>query len=493
MSNNTCDVLPGLPELQDASFRGIPFYVSREMASVGRRIVTQQFPNRDDPYNEDLGEKPQDFKVSAYVYGANGDNEVQALRAACRQKGPGPLILPTTPSVNVVCLDMTFTRSLEKIDWYEIEMSFRVDPKKDTPQTVVVSQSNILAAQDDLVVAKASNYLKLSTTLSTAANQVTMAQRIQDFAATVVSVLEKGVVASRALVNSNYATVGALLDPLNSVLAATSNLSYSAQLALSDAQFQISLLTGTASDVVQAAGELFSYAQHLANGNSDGSPRADVIPAVATVLGGLSGAMNPQDAYTAYQGLATFSSVPAPTAIRCQADQDDILNEHAFCSAVRQIALGHLARTLATYPFETRAEAVQARADFVELCDNELATIQQQASYTTWTWPETTAAGVKTITFGGATPTVGTVVLDFNDQQSADALTTCRDIAVQMISQNAASLDQVITVEANASLPAIWWAYRLNQTPEQAAALITQNAAVDGNFMPTTFQAEING
>ncbi|ABP60333.1 DNA circulation family protein [Enterobacter sp. 638] len=55
--------------LQDASFRGVPFKVKSEGASIGRRVETHEYPNRDKPYTEDLGKVTFRPDITAYIIG----------------------------------------------------------------------------------------------------------------------------------------------------------------------------------------------------------------------------------------------------------------------------------------------------------------------------------------------------------------------------------------------------------------------------------------
>ncbi|HDY88325.1 MAG TPA: hypothetical protein ENH82_09475 [bacterium] len=85
--------------LKKASFRGATFFVRNSDRSVGRRNVVHQYPFRDDPYVEDLGQDTDDFTISGYVV-QNIDNdqdyinERDSLIDALRESGSGTLIHP---------------------------------------------------------------------------------------------------------------------------------------------------------------------------------------------------------------------------------------------------------------------------------------------------------------------------------------------------------------------------------------------------------------
>lgn len=82
-----------------ASFRGAEFFVRDVSSSFGRRNVAHQYPFKDKPYVEDLGEDTEEFQVNGYVV-QNEENDFDyfaardALINALRAKGPGTLIHP---------------------------------------------------------------------------------------------------------------------------------------------------------------------------------------------------------------------------------------------------------------------------------------------------------------------------------------------------------------------------------------------------------------
>lgn len=86
-------------QLRSASFRGIPFKIFSASTSVGRRNVVHQYPFRDKPLIEDMGQDADEFTIQGFIL-ANVDNnqdyfnERDSLISALREKGPGTLIHP---------------------------------------------------------------------------------------------------------------------------------------------------------------------------------------------------------------------------------------------------------------------------------------------------------------------------------------------------------------------------------------------------------------
>ena len=87
--------------LRSASFRNVPFHVDATTIKGGRRLVTHEFPNRDDYLIEDLGGVPKEFSINAYIYGDDFDIWRVRLADALNKKGAGTLIHPTFGNIEV--------------------------------------------------------------------------------------------------------------------------------------------------------------------------------------------------------------------------------------------------------------------------------------------------------------------------------------------------------------------------------------------------------
>ncbi|WP_296201457.1 DNA circularization N-terminal domain-containing protein [uncultured Hyphomicrobium sp.] len=110
--------------LRKASFRGAHFWVETDSIAYGRRIETHEFPNRDRPYQEDLGEKAIEFNVTAYVASDNLLSEKAALVNACRRRGAGTLVLPTEGSQRVVVFSCERTHDRDKLGYIAFDIHF---------------------------------------------------------------------------------------------------------------------------------------------------------------------------------------------------------------------------------------------------------------------------------------------------------------------------------------------------------------------------------
>ena len=85
-----------------ASFRGVQFFVESSDISAGRRTVTHQYPQRDEPFTEDLGRAAREYEISAFVLGEDCVDQAYAVRDAIEQPGPGTLVHPEFGEVQVI-------------------------------------------------------------------------------------------------------------------------------------------------------------------------------------------------------------------------------------------------------------------------------------------------------------------------------------------------------------------------------------------------------
>jgi prophage DNA circulation protein len=79
---------------QGASFRGVPFLVDADSVPVGRRTQVHEFPQRDQPFVEDLGRRTRQYKFTGFVAGDDFLAQRDRLLAALDKPGSGELVHP---------------------------------------------------------------------------------------------------------------------------------------------------------------------------------------------------------------------------------------------------------------------------------------------------------------------------------------------------------------------------------------------------------------
>ncbi|MEB2621409.1 DNA circularization protein [Pseudomonas sp. YuFO8] len=79
---------------QGASFRGVPFQVDTDSVPVGRRTQLHEFPQRDQPFVEDLGRCTRHYKFTGFVAGDDCLAQRDRLLTALDKAGSGELVHP---------------------------------------------------------------------------------------------------------------------------------------------------------------------------------------------------------------------------------------------------------------------------------------------------------------------------------------------------------------------------------------------------------------
>jgi prophage DNA circulation protein len=144
-----------------ASWRGVIFYVETGARLSGRRTVVHEYPKRDDPYSEDMGQHAKRFHFSGYlIYRVNlGPGmapyvaQRQRLVNALEQDGPGELIHPVFclpgNSITCMCERYTMVENRQRGGFTEFEMQFvelgtpgNMQAQVDTAQVATNSAGN---------------------------------------------------------------------------------------------------------------------------------------------------------------------------------------------------------------------------------------------------------------------------------------------------------------------------------------------------------------
>lgn len=103
-----------------ASFRGVSFWVESSDLSVGRRTVTHQYPQRDEPFTEDLGRAAREYRFSAFVLGDDYIEQAKKLREALEKPGAATLVHPEFGEIQVVAQPgaaMSFSQSMRRVNF----------------------------------------------------------------------------------------------------------------------------------------------------------------------------------------------------------------------------------------------------------------------------------------------------------------------------------------------------------------------------------------
>lgn len=111
-------------QIQPGSFRGAPFRTEGSERTGGRRVVSHEFPGRDDPVTEDLGARAKTFSIDCHVVGTDYLQQRNTLLDALEAAGPGLLVHPQYGRIMVVVFDYSCTDSTEEGGIARFRISF---------------------------------------------------------------------------------------------------------------------------------------------------------------------------------------------------------------------------------------------------------------------------------------------------------------------------------------------------------------------------------
>ncbi len=434
-----------IDELRPASFRGAPFFVASDKGEYGRRGIIHEYPMRDDPYIEDMGQKATKFTVSGYLAGDDWISQKDALVAACTAFGPALLMLPTEAPVPVVCLNLSVSRSKDECGFYGLSLDFVVAKNFGLPSIFGVFESLIGAIFFEAIPA-------LTTMFDHAYSGDNVAQyaterqsdRITDFASTAISIVESNPTINDELASDAVRASIALYQNAEDYVAPdpVQSVTFAAQPEAASIIRRIETDTGYT--------QIGDAGVDITNGAST------IVPLVAYILNSIANAMTPEDVVTAFTPLAQWGYEVAPAepvtgTVVSRSDSADYTNSVMIGSVVRLFALIKLAQAISAIDFKDRASALQARATIVELFNTQIALLEED--------------------------------------EVVNVVVKARDCAVRSVSQKMANIVPLLMINAPESRPSLYWAGRLYEDASRAEELADRNHATLPAFMPPYFEA----
>jgi prophage DNA circulation protein len=395
-----------LKTLWRASYKGTPFFVENDEEDGGRRIVIHQFPMRDDPYLEDLGEDKRGFEVEAYVASDSADSDAGSLVVTCATRGAGILVLPTHGPILVRCLNFRRKRAKDRHGYICISLEFVREGASSPLVSVAMLANQIFVAADFLSLSIAASFL---SNITVALQPDYVVATVTDGAQTAISTVE----AIRTT------------EPVDPAVSATQR------------------------NEIQS---IFDAAPALVDDPVNIGTLPTRIIASARAIGAALPAAN---AVSAFEAIVTDPSLKPviassyPTPRRRTA----ALNDAAAKQLLLLTALAAYCEGVARVQLADRPAAITLRANVSEYVGGILETIP---------------AG---------------------DIDLFHAIETLRNATVEYLSRSILDLAPVVTVEANVSMPSLFWAWRLYHDPNRSTELVARNLVPHPSFMPTSFEA----
>ena len=109
---------------QGASFRGVPFWLDADSVNVGRRTQVHEFPQRDQPFVEDLGRRTREYKFTGFVVGDDCLSQRDKLLTALDTPGKGELVHPWFGRMSVTAGDCEVSHARNEMGMVRFSLVF---------------------------------------------------------------------------------------------------------------------------------------------------------------------------------------------------------------------------------------------------------------------------------------------------------------------------------------------------------------------------------
>lgn len=202
-------------DLQDASFRGVPFECISTKDAVSRSQAIHQAPYSDEALIEDMGKDPRKISIQAVFTGEDYKAESDNLIIALDETGSGELIHPIYGICTASVLSHNVDHDAENVDTCYISIEFILG--KDQQKTFFVPVATVDSIDTTTIIDAP------ATALETALEQLKNADKNQFF--TVVNNIRNGINTARSYLNLAKATIEDILSPADYIVGLVDDLS----------------------------------------------------------------------------------------------------------------------------------------------------------------------------------------------------------------------------------------------------------------------------
>lgn len=138
-----------LEQLQQGSYKGVPFLLASGTTTGGNKNVVHAYPNSDRQTVENLGNTPRSYALDLIIPSTSYIERRDALLAAVAEKTPGPLIHPMYGRIeNVIAGPFSLTEDLTALGDGKLSVTFLVDNGPQVPEQAGLTEAQVLRARD---------------------------------------------------------------------------------------------------------------------------------------------------------------------------------------------------------------------------------------------------------------------------------------------------------------------------------------------------------
>lgn len=145
-------------ELLPASFRGISFLVDRAAVPVGMKGQLHEFPQRDDPYFEQLGRQSQVHALTVWIIGDDCFERRDKLLEAVQTRGAGELVHPWLGRMQVKAGECEMNHSRREGGLVAFDVVFYPDKPLQFPVARVNTQQQVVKSSEGLLDSALARY-----------------------------------------------------------------------------------------------------------------------------------------------------------------------------------------------------------------------------------------------------------------------------------------------------------------------------------------------
>jgi prophage DNA circulation protein len=321
----------------------------------GRRIVVHEFPLRDAPFIEDLGEKARTYDIEGYLSGGDWMDQRDALIAASTSGGLSTLVHPFY-SRDMICAlkDISFDNRLDSLGKVRFTASF-------------VEQNDDLGAGE--IVALAASLFGLEGAVFSA-----------------ISALVSAVPTVWSIASAADFVVSGSIDLIRSWAA------------LFDGTFRLTLGLGTSSALLRKVEQLYSDAPALAANPSDLTGRVSAIFDAALD----TDAAAASDVADAMARIYDYGSDASRVKPESASDTIYWRNSIALNDALRRAVVAAYCLCVARRPFGSQQEALSARNRMIRVLEREALLMDEEEPDVIEAWTKMRTRAIEAFTISTA-------------------------------------------------------------------------------------------
>lgn len=335
-------------KLRPASFKGIAFEVEDTDSDTGRRSQLHEYPNRDIPFNEDLGKKAERYSFVAFILGDDCIERAAELREACKEGGAGTLVHPAFGAVIVDCDSCKVSYSFREGRMARVSLSFIEHGQETYPDETADLTDNVYSAADLLETSAIDNFVKRFNIEEIGAIAGDVSALATSYAGAATEVLEE--VSSK---------IGIITDSYDDLTTAVDNITNIADSVLNIRNNISDVLNGP--DVFSGHLASIFNTVRLYSGKKDGIRNLKSISTASALSNNQSSVGN-----TADSGSDDTSAISVK---RIEVQQENVRQMTAL---TERLTIANEAKIIADTNFENTEEADETLENFIEDVENQL-------------------------------------------------------------------------------------------------------------------------